>query len=70
MIVAIASILPFISPIALGGGFNTALSWHTRGEVDRFSAPQMRFLFLEMVTSMIVVVTVAVFVTLKLALHH
>lgn len=70
MIIAIASILPFISPIALCGGFNTALQWHTRGEVDRFSPRQTRFLFIEMIASVVVLTAVVVFVVLKFAVHR
>lgn len=70
MIIAMISVLPFISPIALCGGFNTALQWHTRGEVDRFSPRQTRFLFIEMIASVIVFTAVVVFVVLKFAAHH
>lgn len=70
LIIAIASILPFVSPIALCGGFNTALQWHTNGEIDRFSRRQMRFLFAEMMVSVIVLTAVVVFVVLRFGVHH
>lgn len=70
LIIAIASILPFISPIALCGGFDTALQWHTKGEADRFTRRQMRFLFVEMMVSVIVLTAVVVFVVLRFGAHH
>lgn len=70
MIIATTPILPFISIVALCGGFNTALQWHTRGEVDHFSPRQMRFLFIEMIASVVVLTAVVVFVVLKFAAHH
>lgn len=70
LIIAVASTLPFISLIALCGGFNTALQWHTRGEVGCFSPRQMRFLFFEMIASVVVITAVVVYVILKFAVHH
>lgn len=70
LVVASLSILPFISPIAFFGGFNTALSWHTHGEVDHFSIPQRRVLLAEMVISWLLFVGVVVFIILAFAIHH
>lgn len=65
LIVALLSILPFVSPIALCGGFNSALSWHTRGEVDRFSRNQRRCLMVEAITAFFAVIAIIVFVVIK-----
>lgn len=63
---AFFSILPFISVIALCGGFNAALSWSTHGEVHRFSKRQMNFLLLEALVGMITWVSLTVFIILKI----
>lgn len=70
LVVATLSILPFISPIAFWGGFNTALSWHTHGEVDRFSVQQRRILLADMIVSWLVFIAVVVFVLLTYVVHH
>lgn len=70
LVVAILSILPFISPIAFWGGFNTALSWHTHGEVDRFSVRQRRILLAEMIISWLVFIAITVFVIITYVAHH
>lgn len=62
--IAFLSILPFISPIAFFGGFNSALSWHTHGEVDRFSVRQRRILLAEMIVFWLVFIAVVIFVIL------
>lgn len=63
---ALLSILPFISIIALCGGFNAALSWSTHGEVHRFSKRQMNILLLEALVGMITWVSLTVFIILKI----
>ncbi|KAJ4394114.1 hypothetical protein N0V93_003331 [Gnomoniopsis smithogilvyi] len=63
---AFLSIFPFISIIALCGGFNDALSWSTHGEVHRFSKRQMNFLMLEAIVGLITWVSITVFVVLKI----
>lgn len=63
---AFLSIFPFISIIALCGGFNAALSWTTHGEVHRFSKRQMNFLMLEAIVGLITWVSIIVFVVLKI----
>lgn len=63
---AVFSVLPFISIIALCGGFNAALSWMTHGEAHRFSRRQINFLMLEAVIGLITWVSVVVFVVLKI----
>lgn len=70
IIVALLSLFPFVSPIALCGGFNSALSWHTRGEVDRFSTNQRRCLMVEAILAFLFVIAIIVFVVIKYALHH
>lgn len=70
LMIAIASVLPFISCIALSGGFNSALSWYTKGELDHFSRGQRRFLLVEMMVSVVILTAVVVFVVLKFAAHH
>lgn len=70
LVVAILSILPFISPIAFWGGFNTALSWHTHGEVDRFSVRQRRILLAEMIISWLVFIAITVFFIITYVVHH
>ncbi|KAH8766836.1 hypothetical protein F5883DRAFT_671717 [Diaporthe sp. PMI_573] len=69
-IVALLSIFPFVSPIALCGGFNSALSWHTRGEVDRFSTNQRRCLMVEAIIAFFFVIATIVFVVIKYGLHN
>lgn len=69
-IVALLSIFPFVSPIALCGGFNSALSWHTRGEVDRFSTNQRRCLMVETIIALFSVIAIIVFVVIKYGLHN
>lgn len=64
LVVAILSILPFISPIAFWGGFNSALSWHTHGEVDQFSVRQRQMLLVEMIVSWLVFIALIIFVVL------
>lgn len=68
--IAFLSILPFISPIAFFGGFNTALSWHTHGEVDRFSVRQRRILLVEMIVSWLIFIAVVIFVILTYAVRR
>lgn len=63
---AVLSIFPFISIIALCGGFNAALSWTTHGEVHRFSKRQMNFLMLEAIFGLITWISIIVFVVLKI----
>ena len=70
LIVALLSIFPFVSPIALCGGFNSALSWHTRGEVDRFSTNQRRCLMVEAIIAFFSVIATIVFVVIKYGLHN
>ncbi|KAG8163388.1 hypothetical protein KVR01_006685 [Diaporthe batatas] len=70
LIVALLSIFPFVSPIALCGGFNSALSWHTGGEVDHFSRNQRRFLMVESITALFAVIAIIVFVVIKHGRHH
>lgn len=69
-VVAILSVLPFISPIAFWGGFNSALSWHTHGEVDRFSVRQRRILLAEMIISWLLFVAITVFVIIANVGHR
>lgn len=69
LIVALLSIFPFVSPIALCGGFNSALSWHTHGEVDRFSRNQRRCLMVEAITAFFAVIAIIVFVVVKYGRH-
>ncbi|POS73198.1 hypothetical protein DHEL01_v208410 [Diaporthe helianthi] len=64
-LVALLSIFPFVSPIALCGGFNSALSWHTRGEVDRFSRNQRHCLMVEAIIAFFAVIAIIVFVIIK-----
>lgn len=68
--IAFLSILPFISPIAFFGGFNSALSWHTHGEVDRFSVRQRRILLAEMIVFWLVFIAVVIFVILTYVVHR
>ncbi|KAJ0115838.1 hypothetical protein J7T55_004007 [Diaporthe amygdali] len=70
LIVALLSIFPFVSPIALCGGFNSVLSWHTHGEVDRFSTKQRRCLMIEAIIAFLSVIAIIIFVVIKYALHH
>lgn len=70
LLVAIFSILPFISPIAFCGGFDAALSWHTHGEIDRFSVRQRRILLAELIISWLVFVAIVVFVILTYVTHR
>ncbi|KAL1882252.1 hypothetical protein Daus18300_000738 [Diaporthe australafricana] len=70
LIVALFSLFPFVSPIALCGGFNSALSWHTRGEVHRFSTKQRQFLMIEAIIAFLSVAAIIIFVVIKYALHH
>lgn len=69
LIVALLSLFPFVSPIALCGGFNSALSWHTHGEVDRFSTNQRRCLMVEAIIAFLFVLAIIIFVVIKYALH-
>lgn len=61
----VASILPFIAPVALVGGFNCALSWYTHGKVDGFTETQKRWLFAEMIFVFMAFVTVVVWAVLS-----
>lgn len=70
LMVAVASVLPFISCIALSGGFNSALSWCTQGELDHFSRGQRRFLCAEIMVSLVILTAVVVFIALKFAAQH
>lgn len=70
LIVALLSLFPFVSPIALCGGFDSALSWHTHGEVDRFSTNQRRCLMVEAIIAFLFVIAIIIFVVVKYALHN
>lgn len=70
LVVALLSIFPFVSPIALCGGFNSALSWHTHGEIDRFSTNQRRCLMVEAIIAFLLFIAIIIFVVIKYALHH
>lgn len=70
LIVALLSVFPFVSPIALCGGFNSALSWHTHGEISRFSTNQRRCLMVEAIIAFLFVIAIIVFVVIKYALPH
>lgn len=70
LIVALLSLFPFVSPIALCGGFNSALSWHTHGEVDRFSTNQRRCLMVEAAIAFLSVIAIITYVVIKYGLHQ
>lgn len=63
---ACLSVFPFIALIALCGGFNTALSWATHGEVNHFSKRQTNVLMLEATLGMIAWASLIVFGVLKI----
>ncbi|KAI1366269.1 hypothetical protein F5Y08DRAFT_337852 [Xylaria arbuscula] len=68
-ILAILSILPFVGVLVLTGAFSDCLKWATRGEVDRLSSRQLRFikwvLIVECVLYAAGVVAVVVYFVLK-----
>ncbi|TRX94207.1 hypothetical protein FHL15_004975 [Xylaria flabelliformis] len=72
--IAALSILPFVGVLALGGAFKEAFKWATRGEVDRLTPRQRRFikwmLFIEGVIYTGIVVTVVVYFVVKSKVHH
>ncbi|KAI0864967.1 hypothetical protein F4860DRAFT_527697 [Xylaria cubensis] len=72
--IAALSILPFVGVLALGGAFKEAFKWATRGEVERLTARQRRFikwmLFVEAVIYTGIVVTVVVYFVVKSKVHH
>lgn len=63
---ACLGVFPFISLLALCGGFNAALSWTTHGEVSRFSKLQTNFLMVEAIMGMIGFVSLVIFGMLKI----
>lgn len=69
-VVALLSLFPFVSPIALSGGFNSTLSWHTRGEVNRFSTKQRQCLMVEAIIAFFSVIAIIVFVVIKYGFHN
>lgn len=63
---AFFSVFPFIALVALCGGFNTALSWTTHGEVNRFSRRQTNVLMLEAIAGLIAWISLIIFGVLKI----
>lgn len=70
MVVALFGILPFVSMLALAGKLNSALSWHTHGEVDRFTSRQKRFLLAEFLITVMAALGAIIFVAIKYSGHH
>lgn len=64
--IACFSVFPFISVIAIFGGFNKALSWITHGEVDRFSKRQHTILMTEAIFGLLGFVALVIFGILKI----
>lgn len=68
-VLAVLSILPFVGVLVLTGAFSDGLKWATRGEVDRLSSRQQRFikwvLIIECILYTAAVVAVVVFFVLK-----
>ena len=70
MVTALFGLFPFISLIALAGILDCALSWHTRGEVDRFTSRQKRFLLAEFLIMLMATLGTFIFVSIKYSSHH
>ncbi|TGJ83265.1 hypothetical protein E0Z10_g5473 [Xylaria hypoxylon] len=68
-LLVILSILPFVGVLALSGAFSEAFKWATRGEVDRLTTRQRRFIKWMLLAECILytggVVTVVVYFAVK-----
>lgn len=69
LIIALLGVFPFISLLAISGTLDMALSWHTRGEVDRFSSRQKRFLLAEFIIMLMATLAIFVFIAIKYSMH-
>ncbi|KUI70786.1 hypothetical protein VM1G_05976 [Cytospora mali] len=70
MIIALLGIFPFIALLGVAGTLDSALSWHTRGEVDHFSSRQKRFLLAELLIILMATFAVAIFIAIKFSVQH
>lgn len=69
LIIALLGILPFVSLLAIAGTLDSALSWHTRGEVDRFSLRQKRVFLAEFIIMLLATLAIFVFIAIKYSMH-
>lgn len=69
LIIALLGIFPFVSLLAIAGTLDSALSWHTRGEVDRFSSRQKRVFLAEFIIILMATLATFVFIAIKYSMH-
>ncbi|KAI1128703.1 hypothetical protein F5Y10DRAFT_277265 [Nemania abortiva] len=69
-VLVLLSILPFVGVLVLSGAFSEALKWATRGEVDRLTHCQRRFIKIMLIVEFVVYIGAAVAISVFYAVKN